>query len=164
MRLYIRICAISALIMLVVIGGYSLLFESEGEEVEAVNGIVEETDIEAAIRDERRHFVAAVCDAVCGNSPYLCKVAFCSVILNRIESPAFPNTASETVFSDEVFLNAYDIDYSREPSRDALMAYDDAVKGFSPCPEALYYTTTEDANLGLKRRLTLFQIGKYIFS
>lgn len=113
---------------------------------------------------ERRNYVARVCDAVCPKAPYLCKVAFCAVIIERCSDPAYPNTPVEVIFSDPEFIFAHDLDYGEEPSKSSLMAYDDAVSGFSPCPDALYYSTTESHNMTLKKRQTLFRIGKYIFS
>lgn len=146
------------------LGSYALLFSEGREEVKPVNAEVEESNIIEIVYQERKYFVASVCDAVCGNAPYLCKVAFCSVILNRCENPSFPNTPAEIVMQDQIFDRAHDLDYKKEPSQSSLMAYDDAINGFSPCPEALYYSTTETTDITLKTRLTLFKIGKYIFS
>lgn len=164
MKLYIKICLISSLIMIGVIGTYSLIFHENDEEVRTVNAGVDETDENEIIECEIRNFVASVCDAVCPDAPYLCKVAFCSVILGRCEDPLFPNTAAEIVMTDPTFRDAFTCDYGKRASDIALMAYDDALNGFSPCPEALYYSTTDTADITLKRRQTLFQIGKYIFS
>ena len=117
-----------------------------------------------AYRSEQRKFVAMVCDEVCPNAPYLCKVAFCSVIINRIDSGAFPNTAAEVVMTDPIFSKAHNTSFEISPSESSLMAYDDAISGFSPYPGLLYYYVTDCANLTLKRRQTLFQIGRYVFS
>ncbi len=164
MKLYIKIGLISALIMFSVIGGYSLIFSNEREEIKAVNADVEETDVSEIVECEKRNFIASVCDAVCPNAPYLCKVAFCSVIIGRCNDQSFPNTAAEVVMSDPVFCDAFTHNFSGKSTSTSLMAYDDAVNGFSPCPDALYYSTTETRDITLKKRQTLFQIGKYIFS
>ncbi len=164
MKLYIKIFLLSATIMFCIVGGYSLLFSEKIEDEIAVNADVDESDIKDIIEIERRNYIASVCDAVCPNAPYLCKVAFCSVILNRCKSEAFPNTAAEVIMSDPIFKDAFTSDFGKKASETALMAYDDALNGFSPCSDALYYSTTDVNDITLKKRQTLFQIGKYIFS
>jgi len=164
MKCYIKICLISSLIMFLVLGTYSFLFADEREEIKAVNAEIDDSELEEIIAREKRSFTASVCDAVCPNAPYLVKVAFCSVILNRCKNTSFPNTPAEVIMLDPAFAAALDRDYSEEPSALSLMAYDDALSGFSPCPEALYYSTAEMNDIALKTRQTLFQIGKYIFS
>lgn len=164
MKLYIKICLISSVIMFSLLGGYSILFGKKNEEVKAVNAEVDESDVNERIEAHKRNFIASVCDAVCPNAPYLCKVAFCSVILNRCNDPAFPNTPAEVITSDPIFNDAVTYDYDTSPSSIALMAYDDAISGFSPSPDALYYSTSDTSDITLKRRQTLFQIGRYIFS
>lgn len=146
------------------LGSYALLFSEDRDDTTAVNAVIQESNIMDIVEHESKYFVASVCDAVCGNAPYLCKVAFCSVILNRCENPSFPNTPAEIVMQDPAFARAHDHNYRKDPSQSALMAYDDALSGFSPCPEALYYSTTDTTDIALKTRQTLFKIGKYIFS
>ena len=163
MKLYIKICILSATVMFCLIGGYSILFSENREEAIMTNADAD-ADVKEIIELERKRFVANACDAVCGGAPYLCKVAFCSIVLNRCNDNSFPNTAAEVIFFDPEFNIGLEYDYSRNPSQSSLEAFDDANNGFSPCPEALFYTTTESSNIVLKRRLTLFQIGKYIFS
>ncbi len=164
MKLYIKICIISSAIMLCVIGTYSFLFSQTREQSQRVNASEDEIDIKTVIESERRRFIALTCDAVCPSAPYLCKVAFCSVILNRCSDPSFPDTPAEIVCADPILSDAFAIDFEKKPSKLSLMAYDDALSGFSPCPEALYYSTSEITDIGFKKRQTLFRIGKYIFS
>ena len=163
MNRYVKIVNLFALILISVFGSYSATFPNNGERAIQSGAAVEETDVRTLSVMERRNYIALVCDAVCTNAPYLCKVAFCSVILNRCNDESFPNTPAEVVYLDQIFANVYD-DWCETPSEAALMAYDDALNGFSPCPDALYYSTTDTSDLTLKTRQTLFQIGKYIFS
>ena len=161
----LSVIAISVTVLLAVLSLillYSGRSAVDGDKL-PVNAEPIETILEETVSEKRR-FVALVCDAVCPNAPYLCKVAFCSVILNRIESPYFPNTAAEVVMNDPMFREAHEINFDANPSKQALMAYDDALIGFSPCTDSLYYCTVETANMSLRKRQTLFQIGKYIFS
>lgn len=164
MKLCIKICLISCVIMFSVIGGYSLLLSPIDKQTKAANADVDDSDVTKIITEEKRNFIASVCDAVCPNAPYLVKVVFCSVILNRCNNDAFPNTASEVVFNDPMFAVAFERDYAIKASDVALRACDDAVSGFSPCPDALYFYTTNGADFTLRKRRTLFQIGKYVFS
>ena len=140
------------------------MFSNSSDDVRAAQADVEERDNDEMIERENRNFVALVCDSVCPDAPYLCKVAFCSVIISRYNDPSFPTTFAQIVMSDPVFCEAFTRDFSGKASDMSLKAYDDALNGFSPCPDALYYSTTETPYLTLIKRRTLFQIGKYIFS
>ena len=164
MKSYFKICLISSLIMFSLLGFYSILFSDSREETVTANAVNGDTDVKEKIEEEKRRFVASVCDEVCPNAPYLCRVAFCSVILNRCSSNHFPNTPAEVVMLDPVFASAMNRSFDGAPTNLSLMAYDDAKMGFSPCPEALYYSTTETSDFTLNTRLILFRIGKYIFS
>ena len=165
MRLYIFIGITAAALMFSVIGAYSLIFSVKNERdyiaVDAETEFVDLIDVGAA---ERRRFVAIVCDNVCDNAPHLVRVAFCKVILNRCDSPEFPNTPAEVVFFDPIFEKAHSADFADEPSQKSLMAYDDALLGFSPCDGALYFRTSETNDPTIIRRKTLLKIGKYYFS
>ena len=120
--------------------------------------------IDPSVSPEREKFIANACDAICADAPYLCKVAFCAVILNRCMNSSFPNTPAEVIFLDPEFCEGHSYDYNAKPSNDAIMAYNDAVSGFSPCPEALYFYKASTQNIALKRRRILFKIGRFVFS
>ena len=125
---------------------------------------ISQGDVIDLYRSERRKFVASVCDVICPNAPYLCRVAFCSVILNRVRNSEFPVTAAEVVKADPIFAQYFLNCPSTDPSNVTLMAFDDAESGFSPCPDALYYYSSKTPNMTLRKRHTLFQIGNYVFS
>ncbi len=165
MKLYFFIGITAAVLMFSVIGAYSLIFSVKNErEALTVDADIEDVDSIEVGDTENRRFVAIVCDNVCKNAPHLVRVAVCKVILNRCASPEFPNTPAEVVFFDPIFSDAYFADFTVEPSQKSLMAYDDAVLGFSPCEEALYFRTSDTYDPTLVRRTTVLKIGKYYFS
>ncbi len=165
MKLYFLIGITAAALMFSVIGAYSLIFSVKNErDYTIVDADTEVVDPIEADAEEKRRFVAIVCDNVCENAPHLVRVAFCKVILNRCASPEFPNTPAEVVLFDPIFSKAHSADFDAEPSQKSLDAYDDAVLGFSPCEEALYFRTSDTCDPTLVRRTTVLKIGKYYFS
>lgn len=65
--------------------------------------------------------------------PYVGKVGFASVILNRVESPYFPNTVHDVIYQDNL-----DLKLNYKPSETSIKAAKDALWGFDPSNGALY--------------------------
>ncbi|MGJ9456836.1 spore cortex-lytic enzyme [Oceanobacillus sp. CF4.6] len=96
--------------------------------------------------------------------PYEGQVAVAAVILNRIESPTFPNTASGVIFEPRAFTAVADGQIWLEPNDKAKEAVIDAINGWDPSSNALYYfnpvTATSD---WIWTRPQIKKIGKHIF-
>ncbi len=163
MKLYFTIGVLAAILMFTALGGYRLIFEPEEESsLSASNNTSEKYDSDAAFGQKRR-FIALVCDHFTEGEPYVVKVAFCSVILNRCYSGYFPSAPSDVIFSDPIFKSCYDMDFTSEPSHASLNAFDDALNGFSPCADALYYIKSYENNSILMRRRVKFKCGENYF-
>lgn len=111
--------------------------------------------------------IQLLANAVYGESrgePYVGQVAVAAVILNRVESPTFPNTASGVIFEPRAFTAVADGQIWLTPNETAKEAVLDAINGWDPSGNALYYfnpvTATSD---WIWSRPQIKQIGKHIF-
>ena len=96
--------------------------------------------------------------------PYEGQVAVAAVILNRLESPDFPNSISGIIFQPRAFTAVADGQIWLEPNEQAKRAVLDAMNGWDPSENALYYFNPETATSGwIWSRPQIKQIGDHIF-
>ncbi|KGR84953.1 spore cortex-lytic enzyme [Lysinibacillus odysseyi] len=96
--------------------------------------------------------------------PYEGQVAVAAVILNRLESNEFPNTISEIIFQPRAFTAVADGQIWLEPNDRAKQAVLDAMNGWDPSENALYYFNPETATSPwIWSRPQIKQIGEHIF-
>ncbi|WP_342525732.1 spore cortex-lytic enzyme [Chryseomicrobium sp. FSL W7-1435] len=96
--------------------------------------------------------------------PYEGQVAVAAVILNRIESPQFPNTVSEVIFQPRAFTAVDDGQIWLTPNERAKEAVIDAINGWDPTENALYYFNPVTATSEwIWTRPQIKTIGKHIF-
>ena len=83
--------------------------------------------------------LAQMIEAEASGEPYIGKVAVGAVILNRVESPLFPDTVEDVIFQPwqfEPVLNGW---FWREPSAESWRAAREAARGVDPTGGALYF-------------------------
>ncbi|PKR85929.1 spore cortex-lytic enzyme [Heyndrickxia camelliae] len=106
-------------------------------------------------------------NAVYGESrgePYEGQVAVAAVILNRVESSSFPNTVSGVIFQPGAFTAVADGQIWLTPNKTAENAVMDAINGWDPTGNALYYFNPATAtSKWIWSRPQIKQIGKHIF-
>ena len=96
--------------------------------------------------------------------PYEGQVAVAAVILNRLESPDFPNTISGIIFQPLAFTAVADGQIWLEPNERAKEAVIDAMNGWDPSENALYYFNPKTAtSKWIWSRPQIKQIGEHIF-
>jgi len=96
--------------------------------------------------------------------PYEGQVAVAAVILNRLESPDFPNTISEIIFQPGAFTAVADGQIWLTPNERAKQAVLDAMNGWDPTENALYYFNPVTAtSKWIWSRPQIKQIGEHIF-
>lgn len=97
--------------------------------------------------------------------PYIGQVAVAAVILNRVESSVFPNTVSGVIFEPGAFTAVSDGQIWLTPDENSKQAVMDAINGWDPSGNALYYfnpvTATSD---WIWSRPQIKKIGKHIFA
>ncbi|WP_226679900.1 spore cortex-lytic enzyme [Sutcliffiella horikoshii] len=131
--------------------------EDEGEAQSATNmpGGFSENDIQL------------MANAVYGEArgePYEGQIAVAAVILNRINSPTFPNTVSGVIFEPLAFTAVADGQIWLTPNETAKRAVIDAINGMDPSEGATYYFNPNTATSGwIWGRPQIKRIGKHIF-
>lgn len=96
--------------------------------------------------------------------PYEGQVAVAAVILNRLKSPTFPNTVSGVIFEPRAFTAVADGQIWLTPDDTARRAVLDAINGWDPSGNALYYFNPETATSPwIWTRPQIKRIGKHIF-
>ncbi|WP_338470115.1 spore cortex-lytic enzyme [Niallia sp. XMNu-256] len=96
--------------------------------------------------------------------PYIGQVAVAAVILNRVQSSTFPNTVSGVIFEPRAFTAVADGQIWLTPNETAKKAVLDAINGWDPTGEALYYFNPDTATSGwIWTRPQIKKIGKHIF-
>ncbi|WP_066257258.1 spore cortex-lytic enzyme [Neobacillus drentensis] len=111
--------------------------------------------------------IQLMANAVHGESrgePYTGQVAVAAVILNRVNSSTFPNTVSGVIFEPGAFTAVADGQIWLTPNENAKKAVIDAINGWDPTGEALYYFNPDTATSGwIWGRPQIKRIGKHIF-
>lgn len=111
--------------------------------------------------------IQLIANAVYGESrgePYTGQVAVAAVILNRVNSSTFPNTVAGVIFEPGAFTAVADGQIWLTPNENAKKAVLDAINGWDPTGEALYYFNPDTATSGwIWGRPQIKRIGKHIF-
>jgi len=96
--------------------------------------------------------------------PYVGQVAVAAVILNRVESPKFPNTIAGVVYQPGAFTAVSDGQINLSHGEEARRAARDALNGWDPSYNALFYynpaTAIDPWIFSLPVHVT---IGKHVF-
>ncbi|MBM7701701.1 spore cortex-lytic enzyme [Metabacillus iocasae] len=96
--------------------------------------------------------------------PYIGQVAVAAVILNRVNSPTFPNTVAGVIFEPRAFTAVADGQIWLEPNETSKKAVLDAINGWDPTGNAQYYFNPNTATSAwIWSRPQIKQIGKHIF-
>lgn len=97
--------------------------------------------------------------------PYKGQVAVGAVVMNRIQSSQFPDTIKEVVFQKGAFTAVSDGQYWLTPNETAYKAALDAVRGWDPTYNSIYYFNPDTATSAwIWSRPQNIQIGKHIFA
>jgi N-acetylmuramoyl-L-alanine amidase len=106
-------------------------------------------------------------NAVYGESrgePYEGQVAVAAVIINRVKSSQFPNTATGVIFQPGAFTAVADGQIWLTPNEKAIKAVKDAISGWDPSDGCLYYFNPDTAtSKWIWTRPQYKTIGKHIF-
>jgi len=96
--------------------------------------------------------------------PYEGQVAVAAVILNRVKSATFPNTVAGVIFEPRAFTAVADGQIWLTPNETSKRAVIDAINGWDPSGNALYYFNPHTATSAwIWGRPQIKQIGKHIF-
>jgi len=96
---------------------------------------------------------------------YVGQVAVGAVVMNRLRSSQFPNTIAGVIFEPWAFTAINDGQYYLTPNADALKAAKEAVRGWDPTGNALFYYNPDTAtSKWIRSRPVLKRIGNHLFA
>nr|WP_249777706.1 spore cortex-lytic enzyme [Paenalkalicoccus suaedae] len=129
-----------------------------------------EPDVGAARQTPRGYTendIRMMAQAVYGEArgePYVGQVAVAAVILNRVNSPIFPDSVNGVIFEPRAFTAVADGQIWLEPNQQSRNAVIDAINGQDPTGNAIYYFNPDTATSGwIWTRPQIKRIGKHIF-
>jgi N-acetylmuramoyl-L-alanine amidase len=95
---------------------------------------------------------------------YIGKVAVAAVILNRVDSPDFPNTVYGVIYQPWACTCTHDGQIDLEPDRAAYQAAQDALNGWDPTYGCIYYYNPDIATSSwIFSREIVTTIGDHVF-
>ena len=95
---------------------------------------------------------------------YIGKVAVAAVILNRVDSPDFPNTVYGVIYQPWAFTCTHDGQIDLEPDNASYQAAQDALNGWDPTYGCIYYYNPEVATSSwIFSREIVTTIGDHVF-
>lgn len=122
------------------------------------------TNVPAGYSDQDVQLMANAVYGEARGEPYVGQVAVASVIINRVNSPTFPDTVSGVIFEPRAFTAVADGQIWLQPNETARRAVLDALNGQDPTGNALYYFNPDTATSAwIWTRPQIKQIGKHIF-
>lgn len=111
------------------------------------------------------YILAQVIEGESADEPYEGKVAVGAVILNRIESPEFPNSIPGVINQMDAFEAVSNGQYQRPLSEESMQAAVDALHGHDPSGGALYFwNPAKSTSKWVWSRPVVTQIGNHVFA
>jgi N-acetylmuramoyl-L-alanine amidase len=110
------------------------------------------------------NLIARIISAEARGEPYTGQVAVGAVILNRVESPSFPNTIAGVIYQPGAFSCLDNGQFNAAVASSAYRAAQDAMNGWDPTNGSIYYYNPVTANSAwIRKRPILLRIGKHVF-
>lgn len=108
--------------------------------------------------------IARLIHAEAQAEPYLGKVAVGAVLLNRVESPQFPNTLAGVIYQPKAFESVANGRVNLTPDEESVRAAIDALNGWDPTYGALFFWNPyKKVSAWIWSRPIITQIGQHVF-
>ena len=98
--------------------------------------------------------------------PFDGKVAVASVVLNRVQSPDFPNSIKEVIFEPRAFSCVKNNSIKANPDQNCYDAVYEAIKGKDPTNEALFFYNPKISTCSWMKaikKIDSLAIGQHVF-
>lgn len=108
--------------------------------------------------------LARLISAESRGEPFVGQVAVGAVVLNRVDSPLFPNTIAGVIYQPGAFTCLTDGQFNQPVASSAYRAAQNAINGWDPSNGSLYYYNPATAiSQWIRTRPILLRIGKHVF-
>lgn len=116
------------------------------------------------VHNSERYLLARLVEAEARGESFEGKVAVASVVLNRKNDKAFPDTISGVIYERGQFSPVYNGSINWKPSADSLKAVDRALSGYDNTMGSLYfYNPSIATSTWLASLETVVTIGSHVF-
>lgn len=110
------------------------------------------------------YMLARLIHAEAEAEPYTGKVAVGAVILNRVESPKFPNTLAGVMYQPHAFESVTNGRVYTNPNSASIKAARDAINGWDPAGGSLFFfNPAKPVSRWIWSRRIIARIGKHVF-
>lgn len=108
--------------------------------------------------------LARVISAEARGEPFTGQVAVGAVVLNRVESPSFPDTVAGVIYQPGAFSCVDNGQFSQPVADSCYRAAQDALNGWDPSNGSIYYYNPVTAQSAwIRQRPILLTIGNHVF-
>lgn len=112
-----------------------------------------------------REMLAKLIRAEAEAEPYVGQVAVGAVLLNRVESPKFPNTLAGVIYQPHAFESVSNGTFNKPPTSSCRKAAQAAIQGWDPSGGALFFfNPSKTRSSYIWSRRIIQRIGHHIFS
>ncbi|MFW6238091.1 MAG: spore cortex-lytic enzyme [Halanaerobiales bacterium] len=116
-------------------------------------------------RYDNVEMIARLIHAEARGEPYEGQVAVGAVLLNRVDSPAFPNTISAVIYQPLAFESVANGQFNRSPTEENKRAARAAINGWDPTHGSLFFwNPSKPVNKWIWSRRTVRTIGSHVFA
>jgi N-acetylmuramoyl-L-alanine amidase len=125
----------------------------------------ENTVEKPSFSEDELDLLARLVRAEAQNEPYEGKIAVACVVLNRVESPQFPNTIKEVIYAPKQFQPVSNGEINKPADEDSIKAVQAALTDQREmAPESLFfYNPVIATSRWLDSRTTTLVIGQHVF-
>lgn len=114
---------------------------------------------------ENLYLLASIIESEAADEPYVGKLAVGAVILNRVQSPLFPNTLGGVIFQPGAFASVQNGQFGRPASAQSRRAARETLAGKDPTGGSLYFwNPSKPVNPWVWQRRQVVRIGRHVFA
>lgn len=121
--------------------------------------------VRGVTRADELDLLARLVAAEAEGEPYAGQVAVAAVILNRVDSPQFPNSISGVAYQPLAFESVMNgLIWRRQPTAEAYNAARDALNGWDPSYGSLFFwNPSKPVSPWIWTRTIIVRIGNHVF-
>lgn len=138
-----------------------------GNSEENMEKDIQKEDLRGKYGEKDIDLLARLVYAEAKGEPYKGKVAVAATILNRIESPDYPNNIRDVIYQTKYgyqYCPVRNSQINQKADEASFQAVEEALKGNDPTKGALsFYNPSKSSNRWIRNRLFSISIGKHIF-
>jgi spore germination cell wall hydrolase CwlJ-like protein len=127
----------------------------------------EEENLRGEFSEEEVDLLARLVYAEAKGEPYKGKVAVAASVINRVESPKYPNNVRDVVYQTKFgyqYCPVRNGQINRKADEASFQAVEEALKGNDPTNGALsFYNPANSSNSWIRNRPFSISIGRHIF-